>query len=168
MSIGYLQVTHRDTTTGEIISVYDDQQQITTQGNQKLVERLSRDNSSEDGTYFWDIHLGDDVGQFGTTLEPKPATAGYTSVNQNVVYVIDNSDIVITTPTDKSVQFYFNKSGADIIAEEMPASGNIKYSSATLRFFNGTTFSVERFPTVTISGNINIEITWTIIFGEIL
>lgn len=168
MPRGYLKITHTDKTTGNVVSVHDDYQIITGAGVTQLIKRISSDTVNESGAYFWNIILGDDVGSSGTPASPQNATQLYTSADQSVVYEIPNGDITFSEPLPHHLQMNTTLDGAAIIAAEQPASGSIKYSSATMRFFDGTVFAAKRFPTVIISNSVSIEITWTIAFEEVI
>lgn len=168
MPRGYLTITHTDKNTGDVVSVHDDFQIITAEGTTALMKRFSSDTANESGAYFWNIMLGDDVGSSGTPASPQNATQLYSSADQNVVYEIPNGDITFSEPSPHHLRMNTVMDGAAIIASEQPASGSIKYSSATMRFFDGTVFAAKRFPTVIISNSVSIEITWTIAFEEVI
>lgn len=165
---GHLKMVEINRETGERSVVFDDDNVITLQGFQAIMDRILTETSEPaiSGAYIWNIVLGDDVGS-GDQFSPEPADDTLTDSDQNVVYSIPNEDITFNNPTPKLLELGTILDGQAIMDSNFPTDVDMRYTSATIRFFDGKTLSYKRFPVRSLSRAIDIQITWQITFEEV-
>jgi hypothetical protein len=163
---GHIAMITTDKETGKVLDTYSEDNVITVQGFSQMVKRLTfvDSNSQITNSYFHNFTLGIDVGS-GTLLNPQQPTEFLTSANQTVVYAVPNSDMVYEYPNSKVFRFRTILDGDEIMNTVFPSEIEMRYTSATLRFGNGVTFSYKRFPVRSLSRLVDIEIIWTITFA---
>lgn len=162
MPVGYLKIVQKNKETNEEVVVYDDYQQITRTGNLHLLRQFGNNTSN---AYFYNFVLGDDVGD-GVPEFPEEPGSLYVSADQNVVYEVPHADIEFTYPEDYTIQMYAEIDCSVVAPAEFPVEQEFSYTSITLRLFDGTTYSVERFPSIDVNIASTIEITWTVQFSS--
>lgn len=151
--------------TGEVIDTVDDHNVITVYGFSILTTRLTRDDETTGQMYLDTIHLGDDVGS-GTLLAPEAENDALLSSDQNVVYTVPLSDLNRVHNDSKEFVYTTVLDGDEIMNSLFPTEIELRYTSATMRFANGDTFSYKRFPVRSLSRLVDISITWTFTFAE--
>lgn len=154
---GIVKITERDC-DGNIISVYEDNNIVTTLGKQSILKALTTKNSN--AFTVNSMVYGDDYGT-GTVLAPQSPTVSYTSASQSVKYTTQINNISIIYPNETSVKFVATVIGSDVMAG-YPSLPNIIFTSATIRDENGVTIAAKRFPARTISTLTNMDIEWTL------
>lgn len=163
---GVIEIREICKETGEILSTYSDENVITHLGMNTLWLRSvyeDLDTNMKLKNFHLGIDYGAEEGDGGTwtQLDPKPAEKGYTSDNQFVVYAVPETDMVIQYPDANKVQYGTLLDGKYILDTFFPGDVDMRYSSATLRFENDTTFSYKRFPVRSLSRLIDVQIIWT-------
>lgn len=162
---GFISIQDIDATTGEVIqeTELDEQNVITAEGFDYILRNLvEKGGAITQDAVVKNIVLGDDVG-IGSASNPTPPTANSISLDQNAVYTIPENDITFTYPATGSFSMGVLLDGNAIVTGQ--GVETINYTSASIRFVDGTTLSYKRFPVRTISGLINIRITWNIQFS---
>lgn len=157
---GKLKITTTDIETGEVIDVYGfDKNMVVDSGVDTMWLRAATDDVSEQ--YRLDtIHLGDDYGSdtLWGIFNPEPPSRGFTSANQNVTHVLQS--VQFDFPTDEFLRVTASVSGTELMNTYFPAEIDYRFTSATLRFNNGSVFSYKRFPIRSISRAVNVEFDW--------
>lgn len=166
---GWITIREISKETGEILSEFTDKNVITEQGINTLFLRMVL-NDNENTMKFSRFKLGIDYGleedanADWTVFTPKPAEKHYTSLNQYVVYEVPELDMVFDYPDQNTFQASTLLDGKYILDTYHPDDVDLRYTSATLRFFNETTFSYKRFPVRSLSRLIDVQIIWTFKF----
>lgn len=154
---GHLEITSFDKRTNEETVLYSEKNVIVNTGYKTLVKCLSAlppHDYSFGGLYF-----GDDVG--GGSLEvPEEPDENITPAMQNVLFRVPDGDISFRYPTHNQLQFVASIDG-DVISREAPDKRYV-FSSASLRNKAGELFAYKRFPSVTTSPFIGLNMRWTI------
>lgn len=163
---GWITIREICKATGDILHEYTDKNVITEQGINTLYFRMVMDD--DDNTMKFsrfklgiDYGLEEDANPEWSVLAPKPAEKGYTSLNQFVVYDVPEHDMAFDYPDDNTFQASTLLDGKFILDSYFPEEVDMRYTSATLRFFNETTFSYKRFPVRSLSRLIDVQIIWT-------
>lgn len=155
--------------TGDVLNEYTDKNVITEQGINTLFLRMTLPDA-EDSMRFSHFKLGKDFGfeedgdpDWGV-FNPKPAEKGYTSLNQFLVYDVKETDMVFDYPDKNSFQAATLLDGKYILDTYFEDEVDMRYTSATLRFANETTFSYKRFPVRSLNRMVDVQIIWTFKF----
>lgn len=155
--IGSVTITEKDL-DGNVLSVYTDNNVVTTLGKKSILRALTTKGSN---LYTVEsIVFGDDYGS-GTVLAPEPPTENYLSTNQNVKYTLPIGNIAISYPTDTSTKLTGTIVGSTVM-DLYPSLPNIIFTSATIRDEGGVSIASKRFPARTISSLSNMDIEWTL------
>lgn len=166
---GILTIKEFSKETGELLDQYTDENVITEQGINTLFLRMAL-NDPDINMRFDHFTLGIDFGQEEDAaggwgmLNPKPAEKRYTSLNQYSVYNVPYSDMVFDYPASNTFQAATLLDGKYILDTFYPDDVDMRYTSATFRFVNNTTFSYKRFPVRSLSRLIDVQIIWTFRF----
>ncbi len=160
---GYITIQDIDKDTGEIVNELDEHNVITTEGFDYILRNMvEKGGAITTDAVVTNIVLGDDVG-LGSASNPTAPTANSTYLDQNAVYSIPDTDITITYPSPGAFTMGVILDGNAIVTGQ--GVDTINYTSASIRFADGTSLSYKRFPVRTISSLINIRISWTIQFS---
>lgn len=163
---GFISIQDIDAVTGEVISEndLDELNVITTEGFDYILRNMTEKGGAvTTDAVVTNIVLGDDVGPGGSASNPIPPTANSISLDQTPVYSIPDTDITFTYPSPGAFSMSMLLDGNAIVTGE--GVETINYTSASIRFADGTSLSYKRFPVRTISSLINIRITWNIQFS---
>lgn len=166
---GFFTVREILKTTGEVISEYTEENVITEQGINTMFLRMVLPDVTNDMKFSRfklgiDYGLEEDNNPEWSMLNPKPAKKDYTSLNQYVVYDVPEGDMVFDYPDQNTFQAATLLDGKYILDTYYEDDVDLRYTSATLRFFNETTFSYKRFPVRSLSRMIDVQIIWTFKF----
>lgn len=167
--MGTIDITEYCKKTGEVVGHFSDENVITEQGINTLFLRLALEDN-QDRMMFTNFSLGNDDGSQEdstggwTQLDPMPAKKRYTSMNQLTVYDVPPVDMVFDYPSQNEFQAATLLDGDYILDNFYPDEVDMIYTSATLRFKNGTSFSYKRFPARSLSRLIDVQIIWTFKF----
>lgn len=166
---GILTIREFSKETGELIGEYEDKNVITELGMNTLFLRMAL--ADADTTMkLQNIVLGEDYGieedasGGWTVFNPKPAEKHYTTSNQFSVYAVPEADMVFDYPDQNTLQIGTLLDGKYILDTFFPNEVDMRYTSATFRFANATTFSYKRFPIRSLSRLIDVQIVWTFRF----
>lgn len=166
---GILTIKEFSKETGELLDQYTDENVVTEQGINTLFLRMAL-NDPDSNMRFDHFTLGvdygieeDAAGGWGM-LNPKPAEKRYTSLNQYSVYSVPYGDMVFDYPESNTFQAATLLDGKYILDTFYPEDVDMRYTSATFRFVNNTTFSYKRFPVRSLSRLIDVQIIWTFKF----
>ena len=157
---GYLTIKEINKETHEEFVVIDDNNVVTLEGYSEIFKRLY--NNQDMTGHLDSIQLGSDVGS-GTAIEPEPATDSLTSSDQLVTFIVPYNDINFAFPSQREMVLSVILDGSFIL-DGGNVDGEVRYSSATIRFGNDKTLSYKRFPLRTITPLIDIEISWRLYF----
>lgn len=155
--------------TGDLLDQYTDANVITEQGVNTLFLRMAL-GDPDNLMKFDHFTLGIDDGsqeepsESWGLLNPKPALKRYTSLNQLGIYDVPHSSMVFDYPEKNTFQAATLLDGQFILDTYFPGDVDMRYTSATLRFDNSTTFSYKRFPVRSLSRLIDVQIIWTFRF----
>lgn len=168
---GILTIREICKSTGQIIDEYVDNNVITLQGINTLFLRMSlpdNDTTMKLSRFKIGIDYGEneDLSSGWTMLNPKPAQKTYTSLNQFVVYEVPESDMIFDYPDSNTLQAATLLDGKYILDSFFPGEVDLRYTSATFRFANETTFSYKRFPVRSLSRLIDVQLVWTFKFDN--
>ena len=166
---GHLKMVEVCKETGKRTTVLDEDNVITLQGYSELMKRITLPTNHPEivDSYFWNIWLGDDVGN-GTVFEPEAANENYDDTYQTPVYKIPHEDIVFNYVNSKTLDLGMVLDGKKILDDYFPNDVDMRYTSATLRFLNEKVFSYKRFHIRALSRFVDIEINWTITLSEVV
>lgn len=159
---GILEITERNTETGEIIFTHKDKNIITSVGMNQI--RRSFSDPTHINEYVSTVSLGSDTGG-GTILNPVPPTEAITAAAHTPVYEVPTNEFFISYPTDSSVRFFATVNGNTVMSL-YPGSVNVVYTSAMLKTASNKAFCYRRFSGRTISALISVDISWTIEFAQ--
>ena len=159
---GILEITERNTETGEILFKHKDKNIITAVGMNQI--RRSFTDSSHVNEYVSTVSLGSDTGG-GTILNPTMPTVSITSAAHSPVYEVPVGEFFISYPTDSSVRFFATVNGNTVMSL-YPGTVNVVYTSAMLKTASNKAFCYRRFSGRTISALISVDISWTIEFSQ--
>lgn len=164
---GHLTMTEIYKPTGERNVVFDEDNVITIEGFSEVMKRITYTTSNGDisGSYIHNIVLGDDVGS-GTLFEPEDANNLLTAGSQSTVYTIPNEDINFNYLNSQTLEMGVVLNGTEILNANFPQEVDMRYTSATVRFYNGKCYSYKRFPVRSLSRLVDIEIIWRISLTE--
>lgn len=167
---GWITIREISKETGDVLYEYTDKNAITDQGINTLFLRMALPNDVGSTMKLSRFKLGIDYGleeepnKTWSIFDPKPAQRYYTSMNQYVVYEVPESDMIFDHPEPNVFQASTLLDGKDILNTHFPDEVDLRYTSATFRFRNETTFSYKRFPIRSLSRLIDVQIIWTFKF----
>lgn len=166
---GVLTIKEFSKETGELLSSWTDENVITTLGMNTLFLRAALPDEEETMIFHRfciGIDTGDNEDPSGgwDDLNPRPAKKEYTSLNQYVVYEVHPEDMVYDHISTHEFQASTLLDGEYVLNTFYPDDPDIRYTSATLRFENDTTFSYKRFPVRSLSRLIDVQLMWSFTF----
>lgn len=166
---GVLTIREICKSTGSVLSEYVDENVVTELGINTMFLRAFMDDPDETmklSNFFLGIDTGAEEDNAGgwDIFNPRPAQPYYTSLNQFSVYEVPESDMVIDYPSQNTLQAGTLLDGEFILNTFFPDAVDLRYTSATFRFANDTTFSYKRFPIRSLSRLIDVQIVWTFDF----
>lgn len=162
---GRFYIIERSKVTGQVVGRFDEPNVITEQGINNLFVSLTLANA-DNSNVLKNFHLGNDYGAEEepaggwTVAEPRPANKTFSSLNQFVLYEVPQADMVVSYPTQNSIQYSTLLDGTVILDAYFPANDDLQYTSATLRFGNNTAFAYKRFPVRSLSRLIDVQVVW--------
>jgi len=142
--------------TNELIQTYADTNVIVLDARTSVVHSISSPIS--DYTIS-KLKLGDDVGT-GTVDNPQAASNTYDENTMSIVFDAPYT-LAVGYPDSISVNFGTTIIGQDVL-DLYPAETSKIFTSAALHTGNGKVFSYKRFPRISISALVNIQISWTL------
>lgn len=157
---GHIQFVYTDAQTGEVLGT-DEESNIVVNEHRKIV--INRIYENKNDYRVRRVKIGDDVGT-GTDNDPELPTKETSGTDMNVIFeTVDN--IEINYPDEERISFniFFN---GETIMNDYPDSDQIGFTSIGLFSLNDWCFSYRRFPSRTITENININIIWTIYYED--
>jgi hypothetical protein len=166
---GSLRIEFLDARTGRLLDVEEDHNVVVRTSRNSLIRRIAEPN---DNKLIRRIKLGDDVGN-GAFDDPQPPTINTTTDDMSVVYDSEGElpGLTITYPTDLSIAFGIFLNGQQVM-QYVRQNGNDPFAESTgftsigLFSLDNVTFAYRRFPMRSITENININILWTLYYGE--
>lgn len=157
---GILSLKIIDSQTNEIIDQYGPSQNMVVDvGIETMWKRLIEEDVTNQ--YQLDsIFLGDDkgVGPSWSLFNPEPAGRTFTSATQGNPIRLTSSSY--TTPLEDVMKVSSTIIGQTFMDDNFPAQVEYNFTSMTLRFKNGETFSYKRFPIRSITRFTNIKVDW--------
>lgn len=166
---GFITIREICKLTRDVLFEYEEENVITEQGINTLFLRMvlpDVENTMKLSRFKLGIDFGveEDNNSTWNVLDPKPAQKHYTSLNQFTVYDVPEADMVFDYPDENTFQAATLLDGKYILDTFYTDDVDMRYTSATLRFFNETTFSYKRFPVRSLSRMIDVQIIWTFKF----
>lgn len=158
--MGVVTITQRDALTGEILLEYSDRNVVTLSGMEKMIQSFT----SSDNFFISGLYLGDDVGS-GSKLFPESPSEGITSASQDVLYSVTGNNLEIQYIGQNRFMIDVVLDGQDFMGL-FPSEVSIDITSATMRFNDDTAFAYKRFPAITMSRFVNVEIVWEVTFNN--
>lgn len=159
---GHLTLREISKKTKETLSEVSENNVITLEGYAEIFKRLSFNQDTM--MYIDRIVLGEDVGN-GTAITPEPANETMTTADQQPTFTVNRTDLTFSYPSEKEMIISVILDGSDILNNSGLVDGEVRYSSATVRFGSDVTLSYKRFPLRTITPLIDIEISWRFYFS---
>ena len=157
---GELKITSYSKFTGEIVDVYGfDSNIVTDSGIDTMWLRAANDDAANQ-YQLKDLHLGDDFGNTPrwSIFNPEPPSRGFNDSTQSVTHVVDSYSYDF--PIDEVLRFYTTVDGETMMNTYFPDQISYDFTSATIRYNNGTIFAYKRFPIRSISRAVTVEFDW--------
>jgi hypothetical protein len=166
---GSLRIEFLDARTGRLLDVEEDHNVVVRTSRDSLIRRIAERN---DNKLIRRIKLGDDIGT-GAFDDPQPPTIFTTTDDMSVVYDSQGElpGLTITYPSDLSVAFGIFLNGQQVMQYvrqegDDPLAESTGFTSIGLFSLDGVAFAYRRFPMRSITENININILWTLYYGD--
>lgn len=154
---GTITLERVDSITGQRIDFYEDHNVIVQGAKNPIIRAIS---SPDYNSTINKIKLGNDVGT-GTVTNPEPAQDTYDNTTMSVIF---DAPYTLKTGYDITrtlVTFNVTIVGSDVLSL-YPSNVSQTFTSAALHTGNDTVFAYKRFPQKTISGTVDLNVTWSI------
>lgn len=156
---GVITITKVDAATKEVLYSFSENNIVTRGGLGKLITNITEPSVSPLDRFV----LGNDVGT-GTLATPESAVDTYTAATQSELFEVPSSDIIITRPSNNIMSADATISGGELFNTSFPSEVTLNITSGTFRFADNTVFSYKRFPAISISRMVDINVKWEIQF----
>lgn len=150
-----------DASTNEIIKEYKEHNIVVDTHMDIIIARLYDDSPDYRVTK---ARIGTDVGS-GTSVDPELPTKDTTADDQDVIYETTDN-ITIDYPSSRAITYNIFLDG-ETIMNDFPDDESIGFNSVALVTSNDMAFSYRRFPERSITEDTNINILWTLHYGEL-